>query len=126
MLNVFFFLQARAIRVFGLLRCSRNKVRPINAEAKDSESKGGVGKEEETATLAPSTPPSAPTAELTRSTDRRCLPFRSAIVCYETIDEPFAIHDAKHMLRARPSTAKALLYVAASRATRSFLVKVVE
>jgi hypothetical protein len=44
----------------------------------------------------------------------------------ETIDEPFAVHDTKHMLRARPSTAKALLYVAASRATKSFLVKVVE
>jgi hypothetical protein len=44
----------------------------------------------------------------------------------ETIDEPFAIHDTAFMLRTRPSTAKALLYVAASRATRSFLVKVAE
>ena len=44
----------------------------------------------------------------------------------ETIDEPFAVHDTPYLLqRARPSTSKALLYVAVSRATRSFLVRVV-
>jgi hypothetical protein len=43
----------------------------------------------------------------------------------ETIDEPFAVHDARCLIRARAHVGKALLYVAVSRATRACLVRFV-